>query len=485
MQGFPCTLGDPRRILVVLTAREGRTYTRPDAPRSPSPALFTDLYQLTMAQAYWQSGKIEPAIFSLFFRKYPPDRAYFVFAGLRDVLEYLESFRFAESDIGHLRRIDRFDEGFLNYLSKVRFTGDVRAMEEGALFFTDEPVIEVSGPVIEAQLAETYLINQVNLQTILVTKASRVMFAARGKTVVDFAARRTQGVDPSYKLARVGYIVGFEGTSNVGAAATYGIPHAGTMAHSFVTTFDDEAESFRAYARSFPDTSIFLVDTYDTIGGVRRAIDVAREMRDQGHRLRAIRLDSGDLADLARESRAMLDEAGLPEVEVFASGGLDEFELDALLSAGAPIDGFGVGTKVGVSADAPWTDCAYKLVEYDGHPIMKLSTDKETLPGPKQIYRVRDGEGFMVRDILATYDEPMQSEAEPLLREVMRDGRQTVPSPTLDELRVGFQRRFSELPERYKALRSPPRHPVEVSQRLGRLQDEVASQLRRRHLSGG
>ena len=316
-------------------------------------ALFTDLYQLTMAQAYWQSGVTAQATFSLYFRTYPPDRAYFVLAGVTDVLEYLEGLTVSDQDIDYLRSLGLFDREFVKFLLGLRFTGTVRAMSEGSIFFAGEPVLEVTAPVIEAQIVETYLINQINLQSILATKSARVVTAARGRTVVDFAARRTHGVDAATKQARVSYMVGFVGTSNVLAGGLYGIPVFGTMAHSFVQSFHHEGDAFRAYAKSFPDKTTLLVDTYDTLEGVRKAISVARDLGRRGHALVSLRLDSGDLAELSAGARRLLDGAGLKDVQVFASGGLDEFEVEGLLEAGAPIDGFGVGTRVGVSADAP------------------------------------------------------------------------------------------------------------------------------------
>jgi nicotinate phosphoribosyltransferase len=447
----------------------------------PSLGLFTDLYELTMAQAYWQSGQAASATFSLFFRKYPPDRSYFVFAGLADVLHYLDNFHFTPSDIEYLHSLHRFDEGFLRYLEGVRFTGSVRAMPEGTLFFVNEPVLEVTAPVIEAQLLETFLVNQVNLQTILATKASRVVYAAQGRQVIDFAARRTHGVEAANKLARVSYLVGFDGTSNTMAGALYGIPVSGTMAHSYVTSFASEVESFRRFARSFPETSTFLVDTYDTLEGTKKAAVVAGEMRKQGHTLRAIRLDSGDLLDLSRKARALLDAAGLPEVQIFASGGLDEFEVDDLVRGGAPIDAFGVGTKVGVSADAPWTDCAYKLVEYAGRPVLKLSTKKQTLPGAKQVVRYGGPDGTYLRDVLAQAGE-RSAGAETLLGEVLRDGKRLGPAPTLEELRSRFRREFACLPERHKALRSPALYEVRTSPALEELQQRVVHETTEREL---
>ena len=453
-------------------------------PADLSLGLFTDLYELTMAQAYSLSGQTASATFSLFFRKYPPDRAYFVFAGLADVLDYLEGFRFSPLDLEYLHSLGRFSRDFLEYLRQLRFTGSVRALPEGIIFFIDEPVVEVTGPVIEAQLVETFLVNQINLQTILATKASRVVHAAQGRQLVDFAARRTHGVEAANKLARVSYLVGFDSTSNTLAGGLYGIPVSGTMAHSYVTSFQSEIESFRYFARSFPDTSTFLVDTYDTLEGTMKAALVAREMREQGHPLRAIRLDSGDMLDLSRKARVILDEAGLPEVEIFASGGLDEFEVDELLRAGAPIDAFGVGTKVGVSADAPWTDCAYKLVEYAGRPVLKLSTKKQTLPGPKQVFRFRDAGGTYLRDVVAKAEERSEG-GEPLLGEVMKEGRRVAPDPTLEELRKRFRREFACLPQRHKALRSPEVYDVRIGKELEQLRQRIVRETTARELGSG
>ncbi len=451
---------------------------------SPPPALFTDLYELTMAQAYWRSGTTASATFSLTFRSYPPDRAYFVLAGVDDALRYLENLRFSAEDIEYLRSLERFDEAYLAFLRDLRFTGSVRTMSEGAIFFAEEPAIEVTAPMIEAQIVETALLNQINLQTILATKASRVVHAARGKAIVDFAARRTHGVDAANKLARVSFLVGFAGTSNLMAAKLYDIPVFGTMAHSFVEAFTDEQTSFQVYADAFPDTTTLLVDTYDTLEGVGKAVNVAKNMERRGHALRAVRLDSGDLLDLSRKTRDLLDAAGLPHVEVFASGSLDEFAVDALLAAGAPIDGFGVGTKVGVSADAPWTDCVYKLVEYDGRPTLKLSQGKQTLPGPKQVYRFRDSDGVYARDVIATADEPAPPNGNPLLRDVMAGGKRLEPPLSLQELKEEFGRESESLPAVHKELRSPANYRVGISDSLDALRQAVSNELRRSQTSG-
>jgi len=448
--------------------------------KSFSNAIFTDLYELTMVQAYWQNNMIARARFSLFFRQYPPNRAYFVAAGLEEVLDYLQDFRFADDDLNYLRSTGQFQDAFLDSLKELKFTGNVRAMQEGTIFFASEPVLEVEGPMIEVQLIETFLINQINLQTILATKASRVVHAARGKTVVDFAARRTHGTEAANKMARSSYISGFAGTSNVLAGGLYDIPTVGTMAHSFITAFEDETEAFRAYARSFPDTSTFLVDTYDTLEGTRNAARVALEMREHGHELRAIRLDSGDMLDLSLKAREILDKAGLSNVQIFASGGLDEFEVERLLSAGAAIDGFGVGTKVGVSADAPWTDCAYKLVEYDGRPTLKLSTEKQTLAGAKQVFRYRDPQGKFSNDVIAAEGELQPSNSESLLQTVMTNGAKTAEHPILSELRQRFAREFVLLPDEHKVIEAPAEFDVRISHTLAKLQDDVTADIRKR-----
>ena len=447
----------------------------------PTDALFTDLYQLTMAQAYYLSGQSAEATFSLFFRRFPTNRAYYVFCGLETAVDYLDNFAFSDNDIESLKERGEFDDGFLDFLSDLRLTCSVRAMDEGQIFFPNEPVMEVSGPLIQCQLVETALINLVNLESMLATKAARVIDAAGDRIVADFSARRTHGMDAAFGMAKASYIAGFAGTSNVGAAVRLGIPMLGTMAHSYVSSFDDEAEAFRQYARSFPDSSTFLVDTYDTVTGVRNAITVALEMEAAGHSLRAVRLDSGDIDDLSRRARAMLDDAGLPHVQVFASGGLDEYSIDSLLNAGAPIGGFGVGTRAGTSADAPFTDFVYKLVEYDGQPVMKLSEDKVTLPGPKQVNRVYDHSGKMTRDVIhfaGLYaDDPPRADSRPLLKPVMENGARTGPSPSLDEIRSFHSDRLRELPDELRGVRPSGSYQVDISETLRALAKGVQGRL--------
>ena len=447
-----------------------------------SPSLFADLYQLTMAQALWQSETTSEATFSLYFRKHLPGRAFYVFAGLQQALEHLERFSFSIQDIAYLRSTGLFDDNFLDYLGSLRFTGRVRAVPEGAIVFAGEPVIEVSAPIVEAQIPETFLVNCINSNTLFASKAARVVYAARGRSVYDFAARRTHGMDAADNFARASYMVGFDGTSNLMAGARHGIPVVGTMAHSFVSAFDDETDAFRSYARSFPAASTLLVDTYDTLNGTLRAIQVAREMQLAGQELRAIRLDSGDLAKLAAECRALLNRDGFGGVRIIASGALDEYSIDDLLQARAPIDSFGVGTKAGVSEDAPWADSVYKLVAYGGRPAMKLSDDKETMPGSKQIYRYYGRAGQPLRDIMTRAAEPRPSPgARPMLTEVMRNGQITVDLPNLGELRDRFGSEFTHLDGRYKRLRPPPdTYEVTVSDDLSSLHAKTAARLRGR-----
>lgn len=451
-----------------------------DAPDGESLSLFTDLYELTMAQAYWQAGVTAEACFSLFVRRLPTNRGYLVFAGLEDMLDGLSSLQFSENELAGLRSMDLFDEGFLDYLSSLRFTGSARAMQEATVFFANEPVMEVTAPIIEAQIVETLLLNQFNVQTMLATKAARVVEAADGRAVVDFGARRTQGIDSAVKLARSSFIGGFGGTSNVLAALRHGVPAVGTMAHSFITSFGSELEAFDAYAESFPDSATFLVDTYDNLEGVRNAIVVAKRMRERGRELNAIRLDSGDLLALSLEARSMLDAADFQNVQVLASGGLDEYQVEELIGAGAAIDGFGVGTNVGTSADYPWLDCVYKMVDYDGKPTMKISENKETLVGAKQVFRRMDADGKYAGDIIGCADDPVPDGAEPLLSEVMKGGERTVSSPSLEELRRRCALGIGRLPSVHRRIRSPEAYPVEVSEWLHIRQESARRNILRR-----
>ncbi len=420
--------------------------------------LLTDLYELTMAAAYFKEGIRATATFSLYARRHPR-RGFFVSSGLEAILAFLEKFQFASQEIAYLRRTGLFSEDFLRHLADLRFQGDVWAMPEGSLFFADEPIIEVSAPLIQAQLLETYLINAAGFSSLIATKAARCVHAARGRGLMDFSLRRDQGADAGLIAARACYLAGFDTTSNVLAGKQFGIPLSGTMAHSFVLAFASEIDAFRAYARSFPQRTVLLIDTYDTLQGARHAVRVAGEMRQRGEALQAVRLDSGDLIDLSRRVRAILDQGGFKGVKILASGGLDEHDLAAILAHEAPIDAFGVGTKIGVSADAPFLDMVYKMVCFDGRPVCKHSPGKATLAGEKQVYRHLDPEGRYREDVIAARREPVPG-ATPLLQPVMRAGRRLYPPAELEQLRQAFRANFARLPDAFKALTQAPPFPV-------------------------
>jgi nicotinate phosphoribosyltransferase len=421
----------------------------------PPGALLTDLYELNMAASYLRRGMRQEATFSLFVRALPPNRGFLVSAGLEPCLAFLETFGFPEEDLDYLERELEFPRDIVDGFAGLRFQGDVWAVPEGRIVHANEPLLEITAPIAVAQLVEPYLLNQITFQTTIASKAARCVIAADGRAVVDFSLRRTQGLDAAVNVARVTSIVGFSATSNVEAARRYQLDVSGTMAHSYVESFPTEAEAFRTFARDFPKRTTFLVDTYDTLNGVRTAVQVIRELGLQGQL--AIRLDSGDLLELSRGSRAILDEAGLTQVRIFASGGLDEFEVHRLVKAGAPIDAFGVGTRVGVSADAPTLDSAYKLVEYDGRPMMKLSSQKSTAPGRKQVFRGENG------DTIGLREESLPGH-EPLLVPVMKDGERTGPHRTLDTARALFRGDLERLPERFKAIERPERLEPRVSE---------------------
>jgi nicotinate phosphoribosyltransferase len=439
--------------------------------------LLTDLYQLTMGQAYFRERRMGLATFSLFIRSYPTHRGYFVAAGLQDVLEYLESFSFDAAAVDYLASKKLFTEDFLHYLASLRFTGQVWAVPEGRIFFKDEAIVEVTAPIIQAQIVETFIINQINLQTLIATKAARCAHAAGDRQLVDFALRRTHGTDAGMKVARASYLAGFAGTSNVMAGQRYGIPIVGTMAHSFVSSFDSEIHAFRAYVASFPGNAILLIDTYDTIHGARSAVQVAKEMTARGKKLLGVRIDSGDLAAQASAVRKLLDEAGLQEVKIIGSGGLDEYDLADMARAGAPFDSYGVGTKMGTSADAPWTDMSYKLVEYEDRPTLKLSIGKISYPGRKQVFRRRHGLGTLAGDLIGLRDEEVAGDK--LLKEVMRGGKTIAPRPSLVESCETFAAEFAALPEGCKAIRNPQFYPVDFTPKLKNLRDETTEQMKR------
>jgi nicotinate phosphoribosyltransferase len=437
--------------------------------------LLVDLYELTMAQAYWREGMAgEEAVFSLYFRELPKRRNYVVACGLADALRFLERLAFVGGHLEYLESLGHFAREFLDWLGALRFTGEVWAVPEGTPVFPEEPLLEVVGPIAAGQLAESFLMNQVCFQSVLASKAARVVTAAGGRAVVDFGLRRMHGADAGLKSARAFHVAGVTATSNVLAGRIYGVPVAGTMAHSYVQAHDDELEAFRAFARLYPET-VLLVDTYDTLAGVRKVVELAREL-GADFRVRAIRLDSGDLAELARRSRELLDRAGLERVEIFASGGLDEDRIAELVAGGAPIDGFGVGTDLGVSRDAPVLDMAYKLTAYAGKGRLKTSPGKPILPGRKQVFR-REEAGEAVGDVIARAGE--SGPGRPLLERVMADGRTLAEDPgDLERARERARREIGRLPARVRGLAAAdPPYPVAVSAELAGYAAEVRREI--------
>ncbi|HLN88504.1 MAG TPA: nicotinate phosphoribosyltransferase [Candidatus Binatia bacterium] len=450
-------------------------------------SLFTDYYELTMCASYFDNKNFEPATFDLFIRRLPENRSYFLFAGLEETLQYLQSIRFTEEHLAYLKK-QGFRRDFLDYLHGFEFTGEVWAVPEGTVAFPNEPLIRITAPIIEAQLVETFLLNTINLQTMIATKASRVVQAAKGKSVIEFGLRREPGIDAGVKVARASYIAGCQGTSNVLAGLAYGIPVFGTMAHSFIMSYSKEIDAFRAFAKTFPDKSTLLIDTYDDIAGAEKAALVAKELETNGYKLGGVRLDSGDLAQTSKNVRKILDESGLSYVKVFASGDLDEFKIMQLLEDDAQIDAFGVGTKMGTSADRPYLDVIYKLCETmtaDGSfsPIMKLSKDKNTLPGRKQVYRIKNQKGKLGIDVIALANERVEGDA--MLVKVMEKGKLTYKLPSLEQIRVAASENLSKLPAKYKVLKNAPAYPVELSQKLQELIEATKRQLTKNEITNG
>jgi nicotinate phosphoribosyltransferase len=418
-----------------------------------SSPLVTDLYQLTMLQAYFARGMTDTAVFELFVRKLPPERDFLVAAGLEQALDFVEGLRFGEEELAWIRGCGLFDPDFADHLAKLRFTGDIHALPEGTAFFPNEPLLRVTAPMPQAQLLETRLINLIHFQTLVASKAARCRLAAPGKGLIDFGLRRAHGAEAGLLAARASYLAGFDGTSTALAAPRFGIPVFGTMAHSFVQAHESEAAAFAHFAKAFPDNAVLLVDTYDTVEGVRRAAATPG-------RLKGVRLDSGDLDDLSRKARRILDESGHRDAIIFASGNLDEERVGALVAAGAPIDSFGIGTSLTTSADAPYLDAVYKLEEYAGRPRRKRSTAKATWPGRKQVWRSYGEGGRFARDVVTVEGDAQPGE--PLIAPVMRGGKR-LPQPALAESRARCLRDMARLP-------APS---VEIAPALRALADEV------------
>jgi nicotinate phosphoribosyltransferase len=442
------------------------------APRSL--ALFTDLYELTMLRAYHELGIDKKAVFSLFARRLPAERNFLVAAGLEDFLQAIETLRFNESDLAYLRA-QGFPAAILEHLKDFRFSGDIYAMPEGTPFFENEAVIEVVAPMEEAQLVETLAINQIGFPSLIASKAARIVAAAQGRRVIDFGGRRAHGIDAAVTGARAAYIGGADATANVYAGRRYGVPVTGTMAHSFVQSFDDEMDAFRSFARVYPST-VLLVDTYDPIAGVQKVVALAKELGG-AFKVRGVRIDSGDLLVLSKAARQILDDAGLPQVQIVVSGGLDEFVIVDLVAAGAPIGTFGVGTDLAVSGDAPALDIVYKLTEFGGEGRVKLSVGKRSLPGRKQIFRNFE-KGVAVGDVIARAEE--QLPGTPLLQPVMLGGKRVIPAEPLERIRERCRTELSKMPEDIRRIgKSSRSYSVTISPSLDALDRKVRADIQK------
>ena len=429
--------------------------------------LLTDLYELTMSAAFFEKGFNPVASFELFVRSLPEERKYLLVAGLEQALEFIQGAQFSSDDIDAIRANPVFQTvkpAFFEYLRDLRFSGDVWAMPEGTVAFGEEPLLRVTAPIIEAQLLETYLIAEITYQTMVASKAARIVHAAQGRSVAEFGTRRAHGPDAGTLAARAAYIAGCTGTSNVEAGVRFGIPMVGTIAHSFVMAMPDEEEAFRAYSRVFPDSSVLLLDTYDTLAAVDKI--VASKLRPRG-----VRLDSGDLAELSKQVRRKLDAAGLQQTQVLASGDLDEYRIAELLSQGSPIDGFGVGSALVTSKDAPSLGGVYKIVEvkeeHGKSYVAKFSEDKVTYPGTKQVFRFSDEKGTFQRDLIACAGESYPT-AEPLMELVMKAGKPMVPR-SLPEIQAHAKRQLNRLPLELLEITAGGTYDVRFSAELERL----------------
>jgi nicotinate phosphoribosyltransferase len=436
---------------------------------STSSPLLTDLYQLTMLQSYVDGGMHGEAVFEFFFRRLPPTRNFLVTAGLEQLVDYLTRLRFGTAELDALADTRLFHDRFLSYLERFEFTGDLDAMPEGTVCFPDEPVARITAPLPEAQLVESRLLNLLHFETLIASKAARFVLAADGATLVDFGMRRAHGAEAALLAARASYIAGFAGTATVLARPLFGIPIFGTMAHSYIQAHDAEADAFERFTRGHRGAVVLLIDTYDTEAAARHVVQLAERLAPEGLSIDSVRIDSGDLDALSRSVRAILDRAPGKRIGIFVSGGLTEQDVARFVSRGAPIDGYGIGTALDASTDAPALDCAYKLQEYDGRPRMKRSPGKETLPGRKQVYR-RYQDGRIERDVVTLVSEPR--DGEPLLVPVLRGGQPVGPLPDLDEIRERCTAGLASLPPELRSLDGPASVPVDIDASVVRLADE-------------
>jgi len=436
--------------------------------------LLTDLYEYTMLQTYIDRGMQETAVFELTFRHLPENRGFLLAAGLESLVAWLEQLRFTPDEIAFLDDTGRFSRRLLEYLAAFRFTGDVHAIPEGTVFFADEPVVRITAPLAEAQLVESRLINLVHLQTIMASKAARCVLAAAGRAkLIEFGLRRAQGAEAGLGAARAAFIAGFSGTSTVLAAERDGIPIFGTMAHSYIEAHDDETQAFVDFARANPNNTTLLIDTYDTLRGAERAVEAGRRLAGEGIRIKGVRIDSGDLASLAHSVRHILDNGGLKDATILASGNIDEYAVRLLLDQGAPINGFGIGTRLVNATDTSDPDCAYKLMEYAGRNRLKLSPGKKTRPGRKQVWR-RIEKGVMVEDEVTPAS--VTRDGEPLLVPVMAGGKRTGTAPELGAIMERARAQLRALPAHLRRLEREPAYPVRIAPELEKLREEAAAE---------
>jgi nicotinate phosphoribosyltransferase len=438
---------------------------------STNSALLTDLYQLSMLNAYVQNGMDDVAVFEFFVRRLPEKRNFLMAAGLEAALDYLETFRFTADELEWMISTERFSSTFIDYLADLRFTGDVYAMPEGSIFFADEPTLRVSAPLPQAQIVESRLLNILHIHTLIASKAVRCVMVAPDKLLVDFGMRRAHGAEAAMAAARSSYIAGFAGTATVLAEKEFGIPSFGTMAHSFIQAHASESEAFYDFACSQPKNAVLLIDTYDTLAGAHKVVELKPRLAKLGIPIKGVRLDSGDLIELSHGVREILDEGGCENTGIFCSGNLDEYRLQALLEAGAPVDGFGIGTRLDISEDAPSLDCVYKLQAYAGRPRRKRSTGKATWPGSKQVYRYFTESGTFSRDVLTTADDHRAGEA--LIEPVVQGGKRLKSSPTLQQVREHAHEQMDRLSLPLREIESTHAYEVCVSHQLKALAAQV------------
>jgi len=436
-----------------------------------SDALLTDLYQLTMLQGYYEQRMQETAVFELFVRRLPASRGFLVAAGLEQAVDYLRNLRFTAAEVGWLESTGFFKTDFLQHLEQFRFTGDVHAMPEGSVFFPNEPILRITAPIAEAQFVESRLINILHFQTLIASKAARSVLLAPDKKLVEFGFRRAHGGEAGLLAARASYLAGFSGSATVDAGRHFGIPVFGTMAHSFIQAHQNESEAFAHFALANPGNVVLLIDTYDTEAGAQKVVELAPKLAALGIPIKGLRLDSGDLAKHASHVRAILDAAGLTDTTIFASGNIDEYSLEQLIRERAPIDGFGIGTHLDTSEDAPYLDCAYKLQEYAGIPRRKRSEGKATWPGTKQVYRRFDVDGKLAGDTITLADA--SCEGKPLLKAIMRGGELIEHMPSLERIRSYAQEQLSRLPDGLRVLKNSPVYPVHFSPELRALTERM------------